>query len=93
MAVVSQHALGMLKRLYKKGCKQCLLIIDDTQTIKRAKKMQAVGKIHHHATGTYCYGHTILKACLWYRGVTIPLGSWLYVKKEHAQNSKSLSRS
>jgi hypothetical protein len=88
MAVVSQHALGMLKRLYKKGCKQCLLIIDDTQTIKRAKKMQAVGKIHHHATGTYCYGHTILKACLWYRGVTIPLGSWLYVKKEHAQKLK-----
>ena len=85
MAVVAQQALGMLKRLYKKGCKQCLLIIDDTQTIKRAKKMQAVGKIHHHATGKYCYGHTILKACLWYRGVTIPLGSWLYIKKEHTK--------
>jgi SRSO17 transposase len=85
MAVVSQQALGMLKRLYKKGHKQCLLIIDDTQTIKRAKKMQAVGKIHHHATGKYCDGHTILKACLWYRGVTIPLGSWLYVKKEHTK--------
>jgi len=47
--------------------------------------MQAVGKIHHHATGKYCMGHTILKACLFYRGVTIPLGSWLYVKKEHAK--------
>lgn len=50
--------------------------------------MQAVGKIHHHATGKYCYGHTILKACLWYRGVTIPLGSWLYIKKEHAKTLK-----
>ena len=85
MAVVQASALAMLKRLYKKGCKDCLLIIDDTQTIKRAKKMQAVGKIHHHATGKYCMGHTILKACLYYRGVTIPLGSWLYIKKEHAK--------
>ncbi len=87
-AVVDHQAMGMLKRLYQKGCKQCLLIIDDTQTIKRAKKMQAVGKIHHHATGKYAYGHTILKACLFYRGVTIPLGSWLYIKKEHAKALK-----
>ena len=85
MAVVKDQARGILKRLYKKGCKDCLLIIDDTQTIKRAKKMQAVGKIHHHASGKYCMGHTIIKACLFYRAVTIPLGSWLYVKKEHAK--------
>ena len=85
MAVVAKQAMGMLKKLYKKGCKDCLLIIDDTQTIKKAKKMQAVGKIHHHASGKYCMGHTIIKACLFYRGVTIPLGSWLYVKKEHAK--------
>ncbi len=85
MAVVAAQAMGILKKLYKKGSKDCLLIIDDTQTIKRAKKMQAVGKIHHHATGRYANGHTIVKACLFYRGVTIPLGSWLYVKKEHAK--------
>ena len=65
-----------------------MLIIDETQTIKRAKKMQAVGKIHHHATGKYQNGHTILKACLYYRGVTIPFGSLLYVKKEHAEQLK-----
>lgn len=84
MAVVQEQAGAMLKRLYHKRHTDCLLIIDDTQTIKRAKKMQAVGKIHHHASGKYCMGHTILKACLFYRGVTIPLGSWLYVKKEQA---------
>lgn len=28
-------------------------IIDDTQTLERAKKMAAVGKLHHHATGKY----------------------------------------
>jgi len=84
MAVRAQ-ALNLLKHLRHKNDKQCLLILDDTQTIKRAKKMEAVGKIHHHATGTYRMGHTILKACLYYRGITIPFGSWLYVKKEHAQ--------
>jgi len=83
--VVKSQAMAILKRIYKKGCKDCMLIIDDTQTIKKAKKMQAVGKIHHHASGKYCMGHTIVKACLFYRGVTIPLGSWLYVKKEHAK--------
>jgi SRSO17 transposase len=88
MAVVQAQAGGILKRLYNKGCRQCMLIIDDTQTIKRAKKMQAVGKIHHHATGKYRNGHTILKACLLYRGVTIPLGSWLYIKKEHTKELK-----
>ena len=46
--------------------------------------MDAVGKIHHHSSGKYCNGHIIVKACLFYRGVTIPLGSWLYVKNEHA---------
>jgi len=88
MAVVRDQANEILKRLYKKGCKNCLLIIDDTQTIKRAKKMQAVGKIHHHASGKYHMGHTIVKASLFYRGVTIPLGSWLYVKKEYAKELK-----
>lgn len=88
MAVVAKQAVWLLKKLYKKGCRQCMLIIDDTQTIKRAKKMQAVGKIHHHATGKYRNGHTILKASLFYRGVTIPLGSWLYIKKEHAKELK-----
>ena len=84
-AVTHRQAIWMLRKLYKKGCKQCLLIIDETQTVKRAKKMQAVGRIHHHATGKYRNGHTILKACLYYRGVTIALDSLLYVKKEHVK--------
>jgi len=50
--------------------------------------MDAVGKLYHHASRTYGTGHTILKACLWHRGVTIPWGSWLYVKKEHAGKLK-----
>ena len=85
--VIREIALDTLKRLHRKG-EPIYFILDDTQTLKRAKKMDAVGKIHHHATGKYGTGHTILKACLYYRGVTIPWGSWLYVKKEHAGKLK-----
>ena len=46
--------------------------------------MDAVGKLYHHASGTYGTGHTILKACLCHRGVTIPWGSYLYLKKTDA---------
>jgi len=50
--------------------------------------MAGVGKLFHHATGKYGTGHTMLKVCLWYRGVTIPWGTWLYLKKEDAKKEK-----
>ena len=82
--VIRKLALEALKRLYARKDRRLFFIVDDTQTLKRAKKMEAVGKLHHHATGKYGNGHTIVKVCLYYRGVTIPWGSWLYIKKEHA---------
>lgn len=81
--VMQQIALDMLLSLFSKTDRHLFFIIDDTQTLKRAKKMAGVGKLHHHATGKYGTGHTIVKVCLYYRGVTIPWGSWLYIKKEH----------
>jgi hypothetical protein len=85
--VVREMALDTLKRLHRKG-EPLYFIVDETQTLKRAKKMQAVGKLYHHSSKRYGTGHTILKASLWYRGVTIPWGSWLYVKKEDAATLK-----
>ena len=87
-AVVQAIALDTLKRLRRKRDRRVFFIIDDTQTLKRAKKMDAVGKLFHHATGKYGQGHTIFKVCLYYRGVTIPWGSWIYIKKEHAKPLK-----
>ena len=81
--VMQRIALDMLLSLFRKNDRHLFFIIDDTQTLKRAKKMAGVGKLHHHATGKYSTGHTIVKVCLYYRGVTIPWGSWLYIKKEH----------
>lgn len=82
--IMQEIALDMLRSLFKRQDRDLFFIIDDTQTLKRAKKMAAVGKLFHHATGKYGIGHTILKVCLYYHGVTIPWGSWLYVKREHA---------
>ncbi len=84
--VLQQIALDMLRGLFSKKDRHLFFIIDDTQTLKRAKKMDAVGKLHHHATGKYGTGHTILKVSLFYRGITIPWASLLYIKQEHAEN-------
>jgi len=81
--VLRAVALQQFRRLYRQG-ETIYFILDDTQTLKRAKRMAAVGKLYHHAEKRYATGHTILKACLYYRGVTIPWGSWLYVKKQDA---------
>jgi SRSO17 transposase len=82
--VMQQIALDLLRSLFTRKDDSLFFIIDDTQTLKHAKKMQGVGKLLHHATGKYGTGHTILKICLYYRGVTIPWASLLYIKKEHA---------
>jgi polygalacturonase len=41
-----------------RNCTLSNLIIDDTQTLKRAKKMEGVGTLCRHATKTYGNGHT-----------------------------------
>ena len=84
--VLQQIALDTLRRVMRqsKQNRQCYFIIDDTQTLKRAKKMEGVGKLYHHATKTYGQGHTIFKVCLYINGVTIPWGSYLYIKKDDA---------
>ena len=85
--VLREMALDTLRRLHRKG-ETLYLILDDTQTLKRAKKMEAVGRLYHHADKTYRTGHTILKASLYYRGVTMPWASCLYIKKEDAPKLK-----
>ena len=72
--VMQQIALDMLRSLFTKKDRHMFFIIDDTQTLKRAKKMEAVGK--------YGTGHTILNVCLYYRGVTIPWASLLYTASD-----------
>ncbi len=44
--VIQASALDTLKRLYSKKDRRCYFIIDDTQTLKRAKKMAGVVKLN-----------------------------------------------
>ncbi|MBN2511581.1 MAG: transposase [Sedimentisphaerales bacterium] len=81
---MQEIALDIIKSILTRKDKDLFFIIDDTQTLKRAKKMEAVSKLFHHASGKYGTGHTILKVCLHYRGVTVPWGSWVYIKRDQA---------
>jgi hypothetical protein len=83
--VLHEIALDTLRRLHRKDGGPCYLILDETQTLKRAKKMAGVRKLYHHASGTYGTGHTMVKACLSYRGVTIPWSTALCLKEDHAR--------
>jgi len=87
-AVIQQIALDTIKRMRLRKGERVYLIIDDTQVTKRAKKMAGVGTIFHHAQQRYAKGHTILKVCLYVRGVAIPWCSWLYLKKPDAKKQK-----
>lgn len=83
--VLQQIALDTLKRLRRKRDRRCYLILDETQILKRAKKMAGVRKLYHHASGRYGTGHTMVKACLYYRGVTIPWAVALCLTPQDAQ--------
>ena len=84
-AVLQEIALDTLKRLHRKDGGPCYLILDETQTLKRAKKMSGVCKLYHHASGKYGTGHTMVKGCLYYRGVTIPWATGLCLRKPDAR--------
>jgi SRSO17 transposase len=98
-AVLEEIALDTLRRLRRsavssrsnrKEAGKCYLILDETQTLKRAKKMSGVRKLYHHATGKYGTGHTMVKACLYYRGVTIPWGTALCLRKQDARKEEEV---
>jgi hypothetical protein len=47
--------------------------------------MSGVRQLYHHASGKYGTGHTMVKACLYYRGVTIPWATSLCLRKQDAK--------
>ena len=89
-AVLRDVAVETLRRLHRKNAGKCYLIIDETQTLKRAKKMSGVRKLYHHASGKYGAGHTMVKACLYYRGVTIPWSTALCLRKQDARKEQEV---
>lgn len=74
-----------LQRLGLKAGETLFLILDDTHTKKRGKKMQGAGKFYDTTTGSYAWGHNLLSAVFWYGRRTVPLRFELYLKPEQAR--------
>lgn len=66
------------------------LIIDSSLKEKRGKHMEAVSKLRDPSSGRYFMGHQYVEASLYFRGLVIPLGIRLYIKKEVCSSLKTL---
>lgn len=67
---------------------EIFLIVDDTHTTKRGKQMQAAGKFKDPVRGGFLWGHNIVFATIFTKGVTIPLALRLYKKREYCRQNK-----
>ena len=84
-ACLRLKATEMVAWLKPRRGERLYLLIDDSNTRKCGRHMDAVGWIYDHGTGKKIRGHLYVTAVLWLRGHTIPLGVRLYVKKEQAK--------
>ncbi len=82
-----KKALDTLNQLGFRPGDTLYFILDDTQQRKYGKLMQAVSKLFLHAEKCYANGHTILAACLFYRGVLIPCAVRLWASEEACAQS------
>ena len=89
--ILLENSLSVLRRLGWKAGDMLYLVLDDTQTQKRAKKMDAVSKIFLHAKKTYAHGHIILGLAFVYRGVIVPCAVRLWASEDYCDKSKRAS--
>lgn len=89
-ACLKQKALQILHSLKPQPGEIVYLIIDSSLKEKRGKHMEAVSKLRDPATGRYFMGHQYVEAALYFRGLVIPLGIRLYIKKEVCLSLKTL---
>lgn len=87
---LKQKALHILNSLNPQSGEIVYLIIDSTLKEKRGKQMEAVSKYKDASTGCYFRGHHYVEAVLYFRGLVIPLGIRLYIKKEDCPSLKTL---
>jgi SRSO17 transposase len=87
--LLRQKAMEMLKTMKPKPDETIYLVIDDSKSKKRGKKMEAIGKIFDTSSQTFAKGHQYVVAVLRFRDVTIPFGIRMYVNKK---NCKRLGR-
>jgi hypothetical protein len=87
--LLRKKALDTLNQLGFRPGDSLYFILDDTQQRKYGRIMQAVSKLFLHAEKCYANGHTILAACLFYRGVLIPYAVRLWASEEACAESEN----
>lgn len=64
------------------------LVIDDTKTAKRGKKMEALTKIWDHAQQRFVHGHILVHAAILFRGVTLPWSFEMWLPEKYCRDQK-----
>ena len=64
------------------------LLIDDTKTAKRGKKMAALTKIWDHAQQRFVHGHILVHAAIVFRGVTWPWSFEMWLPEKYCRDQK-----
>ena len=74
-------ALSMLRRLRPRRGQTVYLIVDESHTAKRAKKMAGLGYFKDPATGGFLFGHEFVALGFWFRDVFLPAALSMYWPK------------
>lgn len=86
-SLLNDQAMRALGQMKPKAKEVIYLIIDDTRTEKRGRKMDAVTKIYDHKTQRFVRGHIVVTAAIMFRGVVMPWKIELWIPKDQSQGA------
>jgi len=86
-AVLDDRVWAMIGRMRPKAGEIIYLLLDDTRTGKRGKKMAYLSKIWDHTHQRYVRGHIVVTAAIMFRGVVFPWRFVLYKPRRYAKSS------
>lgn len=77
-----------LKRLRPHKSERLYVILDESHTCKRAKKMAGLGYFRDPSTGRYLWGHEFLTLGFWFRGLFLPVVLSMYWPKKNVPRGR-----
>jgi len=84
-ALQTHKTWKILRQLGLREGKTLYLILDDTHTRKRGKKMQGVGKYKDMTSGAFIWGHNIVVGVFYFAGFVLPYQLKVHLKPEQAK--------
>lgn len=85
--VLDNRLWAVIRRMRPKAGEIIYLLLDDTRTAKRGKKMACLSKIWDHTHQRYVRGHIVVTAAIMFRGVVFPWRFVLYKPRKSANSS------